>query len=605
MASFLFSFSLTDVMGRHRALTGDAVQSQGRRNHHVDRFLAGVGPFFVLQFIKGKERTPFPEQDFTSPRKLALPIVLVLLAAGALALRQPAMHRSATLDRLISNENTVDKGLDYMATHEKADFARTWPLPPAGRGEPLRLWRTQRMLTHLQPGHPAWISDEIVRYVEAYLDGTTQGYAHNRTALIPIIARLPDNETVNSMLVRHSERIRENFEDTLRYANPTQSEAIKQAEERLSRLGIIISADQVIAQFEEQYANRNPWHAWPARDALNLVSELPRTSTANEWLVEQQAYLLAALSSARSEFPETDVEAATRRLGRCRHHRSSAPGRAMNIAFIAMSGIRAWDAELLELGLTMPGFMERSQVIAALPSLGLLTLAGCTPPGHELSYHEIKELKPDLTTIQADLVAISTFTAQIPEAYAVADQLRARGMTVVMGGLHVSVLPDEALRHCDAVLIGEGEAVWPKLVTDAASGDLKRKYQAEREFDLANAPLAPIRSTRTGEVQSPYRTDLARLSAPLFVLRELHSDYPEIQTKAGGPGAERNRRHLCHLAATVSSNSPMTTACSTRPGGGSCSLSCASAAYAGSRKPTSRWGATRLFCTKLFAGRML
>ena len=62
----------------------------------------------------------------------------------------------------------------------------------------------------------------------------------------------------------------------------------------------------------------------------------------------------------------------------------------MKIAFIAMSGIRAWDAELLELGLTMPGFMERSEVIASLPSLGLLTLAGCTPTEHELSYHEIK-----------------------------------------------------------------------------------------------------------------------------------------------------------------------------------------------------------------------
>ena len=97
----------------------------------------------------------------------------------------------------------------------------------------------------------------------------------------------------------------------------------------------------------------------------------------------------------------------------------------MKIALVAMSGIRAWDAELLELGLTTPGVMERSQVIASLPSLGLLTLAGCTPTGHELSSHEIKDLDPDLSGIAADLVAISTFTAQIPEAYAVADQLRA------------------------------------------------------------------------------------------------------------------------------------------------------------------------------------
>ena len=51
----------------------------------------------------------------------------------------------------------------------------------------------------------------------------------------------------------------------------------------------------------------------------------------------------------------------------------------MRIAFIAMSGVRAWDTELLALGLSMPGFVERKAVIAQLPSLGLLTLAGLTP----------------------------------------------------------------------------------------------------------------------------------------------------------------------------------------------------------------------------------
>ncbi len=161
----------------------------------------------------------------------------------------------------------------------------------------------------------------------------------------------------------------------------------------------------------------------------------------------------------------------------------------MNIAFIAMSGIRAWDSELLELGLSMPGFLERSQVIASLPSLGLLTLAGCTPPGHNLSYHEIKDLDPDLSGIQADMVAISTFSAQIPEAYAVADQLREKGIRVVMGGLHITVLPDEALAHCDAVLIGEGEDVWPQMVEDAENGILKSTYRTDHEFDFADAPL--------------------------------------------------------------------------------------------------------------------
>ncbi len=60
----------------------------------------------------------------------------------------------------------------------------------------------------------------------------------------------------------------------------------------------------------------------------------------------------------------------------------------MKIGFLAMSGIRAHDPKLLELGLTLPGFVERSKTIASLPSLGLLYLAACTPEGHDLRYFE-------------------------------------------------------------------------------------------------------------------------------------------------------------------------------------------------------------------------
>ncbi|MHC4994693.1 MAG: B12-binding domain-containing radical SAM protein, partial [Planctomycetota bacterium] len=65
----------------------------------------------------------------------------------------------------------------------------------------------------------------------------------------------------------------------------------------------------------------------------------------------------------------------------------------MKIALIAMSGIRVQDAELLNLGLTLPGFVERSKAIASLPSLGLLTLAGMTPPEHVVEYIEVADLQ--------------------------------------------------------------------------------------------------------------------------------------------------------------------------------------------------------------------
>lgn len=163
----------------------------------------------------------------------------------------------------------------------------------------------------------------------------------------------------------------------------------------------------------------------------------------------------------------------------------------MKIALIAMSGIRACDAELLHLGLTLPGFVERSKTIASLPSLGLLTLAGMTPPEHELAYIEISDIREMKTLpIGFDLVAISSFSAQINEAYELAARYREVGIRTVIGGLHVSMLPDEAARHCDAVVIGEGEPVWLQVLEDAANGVLKRRYGSlESGFDLAAAPM--------------------------------------------------------------------------------------------------------------------
>ncbi|HLK61189.1 MAG TPA: radical SAM protein, partial [Chthonomonadaceae bacterium] len=164
----------------------------------------------------------------------------------------------------------------------------------------------------------------------------------------------------------------------------------------------------------------------------------------------------------------------------------------MKIGLIAMSGVRAHNEELNKLGLTLPGFVERSKVIASLPSLSLLTLAALTPPHHEVVYFEIADIRtaPQLPQ-DFDLVAISTFTAQVYDAYQVADSYRALGVPVVMGGLHVSILPDEALDHCTSVVIGEGEALWPRLIEDWECGQLQRRYVQEPygSYDLAEAPI--------------------------------------------------------------------------------------------------------------------
>src|SRR3989449_11524067 len=162
------------------------------------------------------------------------------------------------------------------------------------------------------------------------------------------------------------------------------------------------------------------------------------------------------------------------------------------IGFIAMSGVRAHNPELTKLGLTLPGFVDRNKIIASLPSLGLLTLAGLTPDKFKIEYHEIAELRDggDLPD-HFDLVALSTFTAQFKEACAVADLYRAKGIPVVIGGITASSLPEEAGEHCASVVIGEGEPLWPQVLDDFARGRLKPRYAhcSPGQFDLREAPM--------------------------------------------------------------------------------------------------------------------
>ena len=163
----------------------------------------------------------------------------------------------------------------------------------------------------------------------------------------------------------------------------------------------------------------------------------------------------------------------------------------MKLGLIAMSGVRAHNPELTALGLTLPGFVERNRVIASLPSLGLLTLAGLTPPEVEICYLEV----PDIAAIDGvpeefDAVAISSFSAQIREAYQLADRYRALGTKVILGGLHVSALPEEAHAHADAIVIGEGEPVWPSLIGDLRRGQLRDIYDTRSQpFDLSDSPM--------------------------------------------------------------------------------------------------------------------
>lgn len=165
----------------------------------------------------------------------------------------------------------------------------------------------------------------------------------------------------------------------------------------------------------------------------------------------------------------------------------------MKIGFLALSGIRVVDPELQTVGLNLPGFVERSKVIASLPSLGLLTLAGLTPDAHEIRYVDIPDVDaPDLRASLPgpfDVVAISSFTAMIKDAYRLAARYRAVGTKVILGGLHVALCPEEAAPHADAIVVGEGEPSWPLVLRDLEQGRLQTRYHTAVPYNLAEAPM--------------------------------------------------------------------------------------------------------------------
>ncbi|MFC1808177.1 B12-binding domain-containing radical SAM protein [Candidatus Omnitrophota bacterium] len=118
------------------------------------------------------------------------------------------------------------------------------------------------------------------------------------------------------------------------------------------------------------------------------------------------------------------------------------------------------------------------------PSLALATLASLTPRDIDVKIIDEKVEKIDLNDIP-DAVAISFKTMSCKRAYELADFYREKGSKVVLGGIHVSLLPDEAKAHADSIVIGEGEEVWPQLVDDIRNDNLKSEYRASGLTDLA------------------------------------------------------------------------------------------------------------------------
>ena len=154
--------------------------------------------------------------------------------------------------------------------------------------------------------------------------------------------------------------------------------------------------------------------------------------------------------------------------------------------------------------------MESFRALWTGPNLGLITIAALFPEDWEVDYidENYQEINYDK---DYDIVCISAMTQQIVNAYRIVDRFKKRNTLTVIGGIHATVLPDEAIQHADIVMIGEGERVWPQFLLDYANGKIKKVYRDDSNkkfrfdyhliprYDLLkgyNYPIITIQTTR-------------------------------------------------------------------------------------------------------------
>ena len=122
--------------------------------------------------------------------------------------------------------------------------------------------------------------------------------------------------------------------------------------------------------------------------------------------------------------------------------------------------------------------------------LTLTTLASLVPPELNadvvLMDEGIRDLDPDAP---ADIVGISAITGTAPRSYELAAHFRARGIPVVIGGVHATLMPDEVMQHADATVVGYAEETWPQLLRDFHAGRLQKRYDQSPHLKLENLPL--------------------------------------------------------------------------------------------------------------------
>jgi hypothetical protein len=126
---------------------------------------------------------------------------------------------------------------------------------------------------------------------------------------------------------------------------------------------------------------------------------------------------------------------------------------------------------------TRPLYMKRALYS---PLAGLLAVAASIPRERYEVVLTDENIEPIDFDLKADLVGLSAMTSYVKRGYEIADRFRSKGVPVVMGGVHPSFMPSEALRHCDAVVIGEVELVIERLLDDLKAGRMRGTYKSDK-----------------------------------------------------------------------------------------------------------------------------
>jgi len=186
---------------------------------------------------------------------------------------------------------------------------------------------------------------------------------------------------------------------------------------------------------------------------------------------------------------------------------------------------------------TRPDLPESGAVFTVA---GLLAVAAAIPRDQYevvLTDENIETIDFDL---KAEMVGISAMTSYVNRGYEIADQFRAKGVRSSWAACIPSFMPQEALKHADAVVIGEVELVIDRMLDDLAHGSMRGTYKSEKLHPMVGWRCALRLLKKHRYVNQDVRADLARLPPRLHLLRGTADERPEIPLSAGGRSDRRD-----------------------------------------------------------------